>query len=269
MADRKYTGYHRTNKDQLPLSTLPIPPKPEHNQALLAQMKEIGDFLHQKNLHNAVQLAIEAAQGRGTLIDYFAEMGRRFGTHTAPRKEAETEALIPFAFEGHPVRVIGQNDEPWWVLTDVCEVLDIRNNRDASSRLDSDEKADVGIADTSSKGVTQRRKVTIINESGLWSLVLTSRKPEAKRFKRWLTSEVIPTIRKTGSYTLTPVEKPKSLCAPQEKRSKRRPDALFRMLKQIALDAGKTEAEAIKAAGHGVRQETGIDVLGLIGLEAA
>lgn len=265
MADREYTGYHRTNKDQLPLSTLPIPPEPEHNQELLKQMKELSDFLHQKNLNNAIHLAIEAAQGRGTLIDYFAEMGRRFGTHTAPRKEAETEALIPFSFEGHPVRVIGQNDEPWWVLTDVCEVLDIRNNRDASSRLDADEKNTVAITD----GNRGNPNTTIINESGLWSLVLTSRKPEAKRFKKWLTSEVIPTIRRTGSYTLTPVEKPKSLCAPQEKKSKRRPDALFRMLKQIALDAGKTEAEAIKAAGHGVMKETGIDVLGLIGLEAA
>lgn len=87
--------------------------------------------------------------------------------------------MLPFSFEDHPVRVIRQNDEPWWVLADVCEVLDIRNNRDASSRLDADEKDDVGIADTSSKGITQRREVTIINESGLWSLVLTSRKAEA------------------------------------------------------------------------------------------
>ncbi|WP_081562751.1 hypothetical protein [Parasaccharibacter apium] len=60
--------------------------------------------------------------------------------------------------------------------------------------------------------------------------------------------------------------KPKALCAPQEKKSRRRPDVLFRLLKQIALDAGKTEAEAIRAAGHGVMKETGLDVMGMIGM---
>ncbi|MCT6819482.1 MAG: Bro-N domain-containing protein [Bombella apis] len=165
MAGREYTGYNRTNKDQLPLSTLPIPPKPASNAALIKQMENLSTLLHQRNLNNAIHLAIEAAQGRGTLIDYFAEMGRRFGTRTAPQEE--TAAMLPFSFEGHPVRVIGQNDEPWWVLTDSCEVLNIRNNRDAASRLDTDEKTDVGIPDTSSTGVTQHRKVTIINESGL------------------------------------------------------------------------------------------------------
>lgn len=110
--------------------------------------------------------------------------------------------IIPFSFEGHNVRVAPHDGTAHWVLADVCEVLGIRNSSDAASRLDADEKADVGITDTSSTGVTQRRTVTAINESGLWSLVLTSRKPEAKRFKKWLTSEVIPTIRKTGGYAI-------------------------------------------------------------------
>jgi hypothetical protein len=70
--------------------------------------------------------------------------------------------------------------EPWFVLADVCKVLDISNSRDASARLDEDEKADVGITDTSPNGPGQRRTVTAINESGLYSLVLTSRKPEEK-----------------------------------------------------------------------------------------
>lgn len=108
--------------------------------------------------------------------------------------------LIPFEFESHAVRVIERDGEPWFVLADVCRVLEIANSRDAAARLDDDEKADVGITDTSSNGVAQRREMTIINESGLYSLVLTSRKPSAKRFKKWVTAEVLPSIRKTGSY---------------------------------------------------------------------
>lgn len=109
-------------------------------------------------------------------------------------------SLISFAFDATDVRATTQDGDPWFVLNDVCKVLEIANPRDAAGRLDDDEKAAVGITDISSNGVEQRREVTIINESGLYSLVLTSRKPEAKRFKKWITSEVIPSIRKTGSY---------------------------------------------------------------------
>lgn len=109
-------------------------------------------------------------------------------------------SLISFAFDATDVRATTQDGDPWFVLNDVCKVLEIANPRDAAGRLDDDEKAAVGITDISSNGVEQRREVTIINESGLYSLVLTSRKPEAKRFKKWITSEVIPSIRKTGGY---------------------------------------------------------------------
>ena len=111
-----------------------------------------------------------------------------------------TTNLIPFEFESQAVRVIDRDAEPWFVLADVCRVLEVANSRDASARLDDDEKADVGITDTSSNGVAQRRDMTIINESGLYSLILTSRKPAAKRFKKWVTADVLPTIRKTGTY---------------------------------------------------------------------
>ena len=117
--------------------------------------------------------------------------------------------LIPFSFEGKSVRVIKQGDAPHWVLTDVCKVLEIGNSRKAASRLDDDEKG-VTISDT----LGGPQEMTTINESGLWSLVLTSRKPEAKRFKKWLTSEVIPTIRKTGGYMVaTPEETPEQIMA--------------------------------------------------------
>lgn len=95
------------------------------------------------------------------------------------------------------VRVVEQNGEPWFVAKDVCECLEINNSRQALSRLDTDEKADVILNDGS-----QNRKMNIVNEYGLYSLVLSSRKPEAKEFKRWITHEVIPSIRKYGSFNM-------------------------------------------------------------------
>ncbi|KXV48210.1 antirepressor [Gluconobacter albidus] len=115
--------------------------------------------------------------------------------------------MIPFSFEGAEVRVLDQAGEPWWVLTDVCRVLEITNAGNASARLDDDEKSTIQITDSGNLNADR----TIINESGLWSLVLTSRKAAAKRFKKWITAEVIPSIRKTGGYTMAAPETPEQL----------------------------------------------------------
>lgn len=101
----------------------------------------------------------------------------------------------PFDFNGHQVRVVMINGEPHFIASDLCDVLEIRNSRDALARLDADEK---GVATTDTLGGPQQ--VATVNESGMYSLVLTSRKPEAKAFKKWVTSEVLPAIRKTGAY---------------------------------------------------------------------
>lgn len=113
--------------------------------------------------------------------------------------------LQVFSYEGNEIRTIQRNGEPWWVLKDVCVVLEIGNSRDVTTRLDEDEKAAVDIIDTSSNGTTQRRSVTVVSESGLYSTILLSRKPEAKKFKRWVTHEVLPAIRKHGAY-VTPAK---------------------------------------------------------------
>ena len=105
------------------------------------------------------------------------------------------EEIQVFNYSGNQVRTTVRNEEPWFVAADVCKVLDIKNSRDAMERLDPDEK-DVAITDTLGGG----QKMTIVNEPGLYSLILTSRKPEAKVFKRWVTHEVIPSIRKNGGY---------------------------------------------------------------------
>lgn len=93
------------------------------------------------------------------------------------------------------IRTTMKNNEPWFVAADVCKALDIGNNRQAITRLDEDEK-DVISNDT----LGGNQKMTVINEAGLYTLILGSRKSEAKTFKRWITHDVIPTIRKTGGY---------------------------------------------------------------------
>lgn len=106
-------------------------------------------------------------------------------------------ALKVFEYEEkRPFRIIDRHGEPWFVLADVCRELAILNPRDAASRLDDDEKDAVGIPDAMGRKQTQ----TIINESGLYSIILRSRVPGARRFKKWVTAEVLPSIRKTGGY---------------------------------------------------------------------
>ena len=105
--------------------------------------------------------------------------------------------IVPFDFNGHSVRVHkDQNTEPWFVAKDVCDILDIGNSRQATSYLDDDEKDTVITNDS----IGRQREICIVNEAGIYSLILRSRKPEAKAFKRWVTHEVLPEIRKTGGY---------------------------------------------------------------------
>lgn len=105
-------------------------------------------------------------------------------------------ALTPFNFGDQPIRIEDRNGEPWFVLSDVCRVLEISNVGNAAARLDDDERDDIALADAI--GRTQR--VVAVNESGLYRLVLRSRKPSAKRFGKWVTGDVLPSIRRMGSY---------------------------------------------------------------------
>ena len=94
------------------------------------------------------------------------------------------------------VRTIQQNEEPWFVGKDVAEILGYSNTKDAIAKhVDDEDKLGAQIATSG-----QNRNMTIINESGLYSLILSSKMPKAKEFKHWVTSEVIPAIRKTGGY---------------------------------------------------------------------
>ena len=97
------------------------------------------------------------------------------------------------------LRTVVRDGNPWFVAKDVCKALDIGNSRMATDRLDADEKDDVSLTDA----IGRNQDTSIVSESGLYSLVLGSRKPQAKPFKRWVTHDVIPSIRKHGAY-MTP-----------------------------------------------------------------
>ena len=108
--------------------------------------------------------------------------------------------LQNFNFSGQDVRIITINGDPWFVGKDVADILGYSNSRKALSDHVDDE--DKGVTKSDTLGGNQN--ITIINESGLYSLILKSKKPEAKQFKRWVTSEVLPTIRKHGAYMTQP-----------------------------------------------------------------
>ena len=100
-------------------------------------------------------------------------------------------------YESSEIRTVQVNGEPRFVLSDVCKVLEISNSRNISSRLEPDEKG-VTLVDT----LGGAQQMTIINESGLYTVILRSDKPQAKPFRKWVTSEVLPSIRKHGSYSV-------------------------------------------------------------------
>jgi prophage antirepressor-like protein len=107
-------------------------------------------------------------------------------------------SIVKFEFEGHQVRVDARESSEWYVAKDVCEALGITNHRDAVASLDDDEKYDVGITDA----MGREQLATAISEAGVYQLAFKSRKAAARRFRRWLAHEVIPSIRKNGGYAV-------------------------------------------------------------------
>jgi anti-repressor protein len=145
-----------------------------------------------------------------------------------------------FQKDNFKVRVIEKGGEPWFVAKDVCDTLKHSNSRMAVERLDSDER---GVSKVYTPGGVQ--DMTVVNESGLYSLVLTSNLPEAKQFKRWITHEVIPSIRKHGAY-LTPSKIEEVLL---------NPDTIIRLATDL-----KTEREArMQLEEEATRQKTLIE----------
>lgn len=117
--------------------------------------------------------------------------------------------LSTFSFESNSIRTLAINNEPWFIAKDLCNTLKISNVSDALLKLDDDEKATIGLTDSQAGNGAQ--SISIISESGMYTLILRCRDAVKKgsvphRFRKWVTSEVLPQIRKTGSYSKTTVD---------------------------------------------------------------
>ncbi|SFB74051.1 BRO family, N-terminal domain [Polaromonas sp. OV174] len=147
-------------------------------------------------------------------------------------KAVQVSSQPTFNFGEHKVRVVVRDGEPWFVASDVCGALDYKNTSKAiGDHLDDDEK---GLTTGYTLGGEQ--KLTVISESGLYALVLRSRKPEARKFAKWVTSEVLPVIRKTGVY----VGKPFSV-NPDDELTQNEQDTLRTLLQASAENLPKAQ----------------------------
>lgn len=173
---------------------------------------------------------------------------------------------IQYAFEGHEVRALMINGEPWFVATDVLGSLQL--DRKALERLDADEK---GVNSIHTLGGNQ--EMTVINEPGLYSLVLGSRKAEAKRFKRWVTHDVLPSLRKHGAYVMPTAEPANDggdapMAAHIEADQVVSAGRVFRALFTTARSMGMARRLAATRANQAAERATGIDLAAELGASA-
>lgn len=154
-------------------------------------------------------------------------------------------AVVPFSFESHEIRTVVIDGEPWWVAKDVCDVLGYQNPSKAiGDHLEEDERSNVSLG--------RQGKANIINESGLYSLIVRSNKPQAKVFRKWVTSEVLPAIRKTGQYVAPQQPKHGQLALVQQD---------WQAAVEMAKIAGLTGNQAVLAADKLMRNMTGVSPL--------
>lgn len=160
--------------------------------------------------------------------------------------------LVPFSFDNTEIRVVtDERGEPWFVATDVATILDYNHVPHMVRLLDEDEKG-VRIVDT--PGGPQ--EVTIISESGLYACILKSRKPDAQRFRKWVTAEVLPSLRRTGAYRIA-----------SPAASAVQPSLEFKALYEVATLIGLDQNVAAISANQAVVKLTGTNVLHLLGHE--
>ncbi len=147
--------------------------------------------------------------------------------------------LQTFTYNNLQVRMVEKNGEPWWVLKDVCDVLGLSNPSRVAERLDEDERSNFKLG--------RRGEVNVINESGLYNVILRSDKPEAKPFRKWVTSEVLPSIRRTGAYS-TPTKLNKALEIKEMNAKVRLSNQFLKLSKVDTLSAEYKNILAAKAA---------------------
>ncbi|WP_445365579.1 Bro-N domain-containing protein [Microbulbifer sp. ANSA001] len=165
--------------------------------------------------------------------------------------------VIPFDFKNRKLRVIEEGGEFWFVAKDVAEVLNYSDAHKMTNKLDDDEKSNRQIGGLGSP--TGGRGITVINESGLYSVILASQKSEAKAFKRWVTHEVLPSIRKTGQYGEPKEELSGDKLLIVANRS-------FGAAHGLAKRMGMKGNQAILLANRVVEETTGISPMKLMGV---
>jgi len=143
--------------------------------------------------------------------------------------------LAVFNFKSSQVRVVFVESETWFIAKDICTVLEVGNVSQALSRLDDDEK---GVILNDTPGGKQ--EMTIVSESGLYSLVLSSRKPEAKAFKKWITSEVLPSIRKTGQFAIATTQTTGDMIVQMALAFKAQEEKLLLLQNKLELESQRT-----------------------------
>lgn len=162
-----------------------------------------------------------------------------------------SDTITPFLWEGEiAVRIIERDGALWFVAVDVCRILGIANARDAVGALDDDEKG-VGTTDT----LGGKQGVVVVSESGLYSLIFKSRKPDARKFRRWVTGEVLPALRRTAQYVL-----PASGSIAVSRRYPPKP------FDQWTLEERKVALAHVNAARHTLSQAAAVWTWGHLGL---
>lgn len=165
---------------------------------------------------------------------------------------------IEFAFDDKPVRVVLVNGEPWWVASDIAASLEYRIAGDMTRNLDEDEKGTQIV-----RTLGGEQEMLIINESGLYSAILRSRKASAKRFKKWVTAEVLPSIRKHGGYMMPSAQHedaPAPLAAHVEADQIVSAGRVFRSLYTVGRSMGMARRLAATRANQAAERATGVDL---------
>lgn len=177
---------------------------------------------------------------------------------------------MEFSFSGAVVRVVLVEGEPWWVAADVAQALEYRDASNMVRTLDEDEAGTHILSTSSANGTVQNRELTVINESGLYSAILRSRKASAKRFKKWVTAEVLPSIRRHGAYIMPPAP-----AEPEEAPAPMAPHVaadeivsagrVFRALYTTGRAMGMARRLAATRANQAAERATGVDLAAELG----
>jgi prophage antirepressor-like protein len=148
-------------------------------------------------------------------------------------------ALQSFGFGDQLVRVTDVGGSAWFIANDVCGALEINNSRQAVSRLEDDERDDVITNDA----IGRSQSTTVVSESGVYALIFTSRKPIAKQFRKWVTAEVLPTLRRTGRFEIEPAEPEIEVLAPDPLDSVERVRTALQMVREARITFGNKAAQ--------------------------